>query len=255
MCRTTRAGGEQNRVSIGWISRRPRNTLLVAGNDGHRAAGLSASGSTQFAAGRGDALELPEWVAASPLLGEAFSLAASAHQSDRRPSDGRLFIEHVTEVANLLRRLGCDEDLVAAGLLHDSVERGRLTEAELRKAMGEPICELVMALSEDPAIESFEQRKAALREQVAIAGARAVTVFAADKLSDIGGLRRGIEASREGAEARLGTSVASMAEHYRDSVQMIGSVRPGLALLSALRRELERLEVTAEPPGHTDHAA
>lgn len=189
--------------------------------------------------------EPPEWVSASPLLGEAFSLARSAHGSDRRPSDGQLFIEHVTEVAELLQRLEFDEELVAVGLLHDSVERGSLTEAELRAAMGESICEHVMTLSEDPAIASFEERKARLREQVAAAGGRAVTVFAADKLSDIAGLRRGLEDSREDAAARMGGSVSSMTDHYRDSVQTIAAVRPGSAFLSALRRELARLEAVS----------
>jgi (p)ppGpp synthase/HD superfamily hydrolase len=186
--------------------------------------------------------EPPEWVAVSPLLSEAFSLAWTAHGSDRRPADGRLFIEHVTEVAELLQRLEFDEELVAVGLLHDSVERGSLTQAELRDAMGEVICEHVMTLSEDPAIDSFEERKARLREQVAAAGGRAVTVFAADKLSDIAGLRRRMETSRHGAETRTGVNLSSMAGHYRDSVQMIASVRPGSAFLSALRRELARLE-------------
>jgi GTP diphosphokinase / guanosine-3',5'-bis(diphosphate) 3'-diphosphatase len=115
------------------------------------------------AVGCSRAPEPPEWAAASPLLSEAFALAASAHGVDRRPSDGRLFIEHVTEVAGLLQRLEFDEDLIAVGLLHDSVERGSLGEPELREAMGEPICELVMTLSEDAAIESFAGRKAALR--------------------------------------------------------------------------------------------
>ena len=184
----------------------------------------------------------PEWISDSPLLGDAFALAMRAHRSDRRPSDGRLFLEHVTEVAGLLQRLAYDEDLVAVGLLHDSVERGRLTESELRAAMGDSICELVMILSEDPAIEDFEERKSALRRQVSAAGIRAVTVFAADKLSDIAGLRRGSEMSRERAEARMGTTVKDMAEHYRDSVQMIAAVWPGSAFLPALRRRLGRLE-------------
>jgi (p)ppGpp synthase/HD superfamily hydrolase len=179
------------------------------------------------------------------LLSRAFSLAVSAHGSDRRPSDHRLFLEHVTEVAGLLQRMDFDEELVVVGLLHDSVERGSLTRSELQAAMGDSICEPVMILSEDPAIGSFEERKAALRERVAAAGGRVVTVFAADKLSDIAGLRRGIEASRQGAEARMGTSVADMAGHYRDSVQMIASARPGSAFLPALRRELQRLEAAA----------
>lgn len=131
------------------------------------------------------------------------------------------------------------------GLLHDSVERGNLSESALEVEMGESIAWLVMTLSEDPAIEPFEQRKAALRDQVAAAGGRAVTVFAADKLSDIAGLRRGIEVSREAVEARMGSSVQSMADHYRDSVQMIAATRPGSAFLSALRLELGRLDSAA----------
>jgi (p)ppGpp synthase/HD superfamily hydrolase len=188
--------------------------------------------------------EPPKWVSASPLLDEAFSLAALAHRSDRRPSDNRLFLEHVTEVAELLQRLAYDEELIAVGLLHDSVERGRLSEAELREAMGNEICDEVMALSEDEAIESFEDRKAALREQVRTAGGRVVTVFAADKLSDVVGLRGGVEESRERTEARLGASVADMTGHYRESIELIASVSPGSTFLSALRRELARLEAS-----------
>ena len=215
----------------------------MAGGDRHRSAGQALYEREGDSAGeRRRAPPAPEWISASPLLSDAFALAATAHGAQRRPSDGRLFLEHVTEVAGLLQRLDFDEELVAVGLLHDSVERGTLSESELRDRMGAEICSLVMALSEDPTIESFEERKAALRDQVAAAGGRAVTVFAADKLSDIAGLRRGIEASREVVDARMGTSAASIAAHYRDSVQMIASIRPGSAFLAALRRELGRLE-------------
>ncbi len=54
-----------------------------------------------------------------------------------------------------------------------------------------------------------------------------------------------LRASQEAAEARMGTSVMSMAEHYRDSVQMIADIRPGSTFLSALRLELDRLESIA----------
>lgn len=219
----------------------------MVGSNGHRSVGRAVHElDGRSSEGRGKtSLPAPDWVSASPLLSDAFSLAARAHGSERRPSDGRLFLEHVTEVAGLLHRLDYDEELVVVGLLHDSVERGTLSELELRGEMTDSICWLVMTLSEDPAIESFTRRKAALREQVAAAGGRAVTVFAADKLSDIAGLRRGIETSRESTEARMGISVASMAGHYRNSVQMIAAVRPGSAFLSALRRELGRLELAA----------
>jgi hypothetical protein len=142
----------------------------------------------------------------------------------------------------MLHEAGFDDELVALGLLHDAVERGTLSEGELRVRMGASITSLVLSLSEDSRIESFEWRKAGLRHQVERAGALAVTVYAADKLSDIYGLRAGIEIYGDALEERLGTSVASMTAHYRKSVEMIGSGRTRSVFLPALRRELERLE-------------
>lgn len=184
----------------------------------------------------------PAWINRSPLLVDAYSLAVAAHGEQRRPSDGRYFLDHVVEVAELLDRAGFDDELVAVGLLHDSVERGALGAEELRDEMGASICSLVLALSEDPKIASFDRRKAGLRRQVEGGGGLAVTVYAADKLSDILGLRRGVETAGEGIEERIGTSVASMTAHYGESVEMIESLRPGSAFLPALRFELERLE-------------
>jgi hypothetical protein len=184
----------------------------------------------------------PAWIGRSHLLGDAFDLALAAHGEQRRPADGALFMEHVSEVAELLHEAGCDDELVAVGLLHDSVERGTLTEAELRAKMGTGVSSLVMTLSEDSRISSFDWRKAGLRHQVENAGGLAVTVYAADKLSDIRGLRRGVERYGEGLDGRLGTSVASMVAHYRESVGMIESMRPGSAFIPALRRELAGLE-------------
>jgi (p)ppGpp synthase/HD superfamily hydrolase len=188
---------------------------------------------------------LPPWIADSPPLSRAYSLAERAHGSSRRPTDNRLFLEHVTEVATFLHEAAFDEDLVAVGLLHDAVERGTLSEEELRAEMGDQIAWLVMALTEDGSIDSFEDRKARLREQVREAGGLAVTVFAADKLSDIVGLRHGIKASRDGVEQRMGTSIAGMAGHYSESVELIESVRPGSAFLPALQAQLDRLATEA----------
>ena len=133
------------------------------------------------------------------------------------------------------------------GLLHDSVERGTLSEAELRNEMGEAIGWLVMALSEDPLVEPFEQRKTALREQVVAAGDGAMTVFAADKLSCIMGLRRGIEADVKAVEKRTGSRLRPLVDHYRDSIETVASADPELTFLPALRSEFERLEIACPP--------
>ena len=131
--------------------------------------------------------------------------------------------------------------MVAAGLLHDAVERGTATETRLRAEMGDGITSLVMALTENGSIESFPERKEALRGQVRAAGLRAIAIFAADKLSDIRGLRRGIDASRASIEARMGTTVAGMAGHYTESVDMIEESDPGSRFVRSLHEELAGL--------------
>ncbi len=197
----------------------------------------------------------PIWIADSPILAHAFVLAESAHDGQNRNNDGRPFLDHVTEVARLLRNAGFDDELVTAGLLHDAVERGTLTEETLRAEMSDGVCALVLALTEDPTIESFERRKAALREQVAAAGERAATVFAADKLSDIRGLRWGITAFGSSLEERLGTSVSSMEGHYRESVALIERVTPNSPFLPALHTDLRLLaHASTRLPGEDSSA-
>ena len=208
-------------------------------------AGLRHAGPADGPVAGAEAPPRPTWVSESVLLEQAYGIAAEAHRGQRRATDGRPFLEHVTEVAALLHEAGFDEQLVAVGLLHDSVERGTLTEDELRAEMGEGICTLVMTLSEDPTIEPFDARKAALREQVSNAGGRAVTVFAADKLSDILGLRRGIQAYGDRIEERMGTSVSSMAGHYRESVEVIESADEPSTFLPPLHAQLDRLDQAA----------
>ena len=175
------------------------------------------------------------------LLQRAYALAAEAHGSQRRATDQELFLEHVVEVATLLHDAGFDEELVAVGLLHDAVERGTATEAGVRAEMGDGISSLVMALTEDRSLESFEDRKRALRDQVSAAGPRAIAVFAADKLSDMRGLQRGIDTSRDSIEARMGTTIAAMAGHYRESVAMIEASDPSSCFAPALRQGLSSL--------------
>ena len=163
----------------------------------------------------------PKWISDSPQLNDAYSLAEAAHGSRQRP-DGRTFLAHVVEVAGLLHGAGFEDEIVAVGLLHDAVERGELSREELRDEMGVGITSLLLTRSEDSTI--------------------AATVHAADKLSDIRGLRRAIEIHGDALPERLGTSVASMTAQYGESVRMIEVMRPRSVFLPALRVELEGLE-------------
>jgi (p)ppGpp synthase/HD superfamily hydrolase len=79
--------------------------------------------------------------------------------------------------------------VVAAGVLHDVLEKTAVTTRELDARFGAAVAGLVRAVTEDKRIEGYEARKGALRQQVAAAGPEALMLFAADKVSKVRELR------------------------------------------------------------------
>lgn len=126
-----------------------------------------------------DGTFIPTFLAGLPLAREALMFAQELHSGQRRRSDDAPFILHPLEVAALLHCTGHPESVVTAGILHGTVED---TDAEtIVRRFGPHVGELVRALTEDPEIESYEDRKAALRRQIAAFGVEATAIYAADK--------------------------------------------------------------------------
>lgn len=109
---------------------------------------------------------------------EAFVIEAYAHAG--KPSQ---HIAHSQLVGELLVESGCSPTTVAAGLLHDVVEDGYATDDEVREQFGDDIADLVAIVTEDPAIESYPARKAALRDAVRGGGLRAQLIFITDQIA------------------------------------------------------------------------
>jgi (p)ppGpp synthase/HD superfamily hydrolase len=172
----------------------------------------------------------PEFARRLPKTHAAVDYAERMHAGQRRRADGAAFILHPLEVARLLHDAGAPDHLVAAGVLHDTIEKTAASASALRQLFGRRVATLVLAVTEDPRIESYAKRKAALREQVAKAGEEALTLFAADKTSKVRELRR---ASVAPPKRRLA--------HYQRSLRLLQELLPESALTKQLHRELKRL--------------
>ena len=173
-----------------------------------------------------------------PVAKAALAFAREAHAGQVRKADGAPFIRHPREVAGLLRDAGAPDHLIAAGALHDVIEKTGVSASDLRRRFGDRIASLVLAVSEDEGVPSYAARKAALRDQVAKAGGEALTLFAADKLSKARELRlEGVTAPHTRARrlAHYDRCLALLQEHLPDS--------PLVAQLSA---ELGRASGRAE---------
>ena len=169
----------------------------------------------------------------SPLIRAALDFAADCHEGQLSDQGDAPFVAHPVEVACLLHEAGYSDAVVAAGVLHDVLENTGAQPDDLERRFGPEVTELVEAVSDDPSIEDHAARKAALREQVERAGECAAAVFAADKVSKAGELRRrGGRFSRRD-EVRI--------QHYEASLEMLERMLPGRDLVDRLRAELDAL--------------
>src|SRR5690349_9435508 len=107
----------------------------------------------------------PEFLDQLPLSRAAWEYADDTHRGQTRLSDGAAFIEHPREVALLLQASGAPDPLVAAGLLHDTLEHAAATPSDLALHFGPEVAALVAAVTEQSGIRSYRLRKAELRER------------------------------------------------------------------------------------------
>ncbi len=125
----------------------------------------------------------------SDLVSRAFKFAYTLHQGQRRAS-GEAYICHPIEVAGLLRELGGDDAMVAAGFLHDVVEDTEVTPDEIEAHFGEEVRRLVEGVTKlskfnfhsktERQAENFRRMFLAMAQDV-----RVIVVKLADRLHNM----------------------------------------------------------------------
>lgn len=172
----------------------------------------------------------------------ATEYAERMHAGQQR-ADGTPFILHPLEVAALLFDNGAPDHLIAAGAMHDLIEKTDVSESDVRMRFGPRITELVLAVTDDNQITGYTKRKSALRQQVAGAGDEALTLFAADKLSKVRELRREsvLDSEISATPGRVRELRARRLKHYDCSLALLEERLPESPLVLKLRDELVAL--------------
>jgi HD domain len=178
-----------------------------------------------------------------PLSRAAWEYARDAHSGATRLSDGAEFIEHPREVALWLQTSGAPDQLVAAGILHDTVERTSTTPSDLALHFGSEVAALVAAVTEKPSIRSYRQRKADLRRRATGSGEPAARLFAADKIAKVSEYREQLARSEHGGDPPRRRRL----HHYTESLLSLEAVIPGDPLVRELRSELAQLAPLPSP--------
>lgn len=186
----------------------------------------------------------PPFVLARPALLPVVEFADRMHASQRRDVDRAPFILHPLEVAALLHGRDLADDVVAAGVLHDVVEKTQAGLADVQARFAPRVGVLVAAVTEDAGIGDYAERKAALRQQVVDAGPDALAVYAADKIAKA----RELRAQAGGDRALLlDPPLRARLEHYAQSLVLLRSAAAHPRMTDQLAFELWAME--AFPPG------
>ncbi len=101
------------------------------------------------------------------LIQRAYRLAEKAHAGQKRAS-GEPYVNHCLAVAAILADFLMPADIIAAGLLHDTVEDTSIKIDDLRRDFGEGVANLVQGvtkLTQLPRVSRGEHQEEALRKQ------------------------------------------------------------------------------------------
>lgn len=124
-------------------------------------------------------------------LNEAIKFATDCHAGQMRKMANTPYILHPMEVAAIISTMSDDEDLMIAGLLHDTVEDCNVDPRVIKEKFGARVSALVQSETEDkmsdrPASETWQQRKEESLLMLEHTKDRSVKImWLADKLSNI----------------------------------------------------------------------
>jgi (p)ppGpp synthase/HD superfamily hydrolase len=131
----------------------------------------------------------------SNKVGRARDMALDLHGGQMYGRDP--YSTHLEDVAGILIRFGHgdDDDLIAAGWLHDTLEDTRATYEDIQCNLGSRVAELVRAVTDDPEGENRAARKA-LPMRVIPTVPGAIHLKLADRIANVKRARAALEGDR-----------------------------------------------------------
>lgn len=122
-----------------------------------------------------------------PLFVQAVSFASHKHQDQRRKDvRKRPYINHPIEVATLLMEVGGVQEpaILAAAILHDTIEDTQTHADELLDLFGEDVCRWVLEVTDDKSLSKSERKQRQI-ERAALKSREARLISISDKTCNI----------------------------------------------------------------------
>lgn len=175
------------------------------------------------------------------IVEKAIEVAAKAHDHQYRKTTDLPYIIHPFSVGIMLLQHGYSDEVVAAGILHDTVEDTELTLDEIKLAFGKTVSHIVKGASEENKQLSWEERKKATLDHLTHESYEVCVVVCADKLHNIRSIRRELETYGEMVWNRFNRGRDKQAWYYKGIVSCLRDKLYGEELFSLLEKEVEEV--------------
>lgn len=154
------------------------------------------------------------------MVDQAFLFALRVHGKQMR-KDGKPYIVHPFSVATELAKNGADDDLICAGLLHDTIEDGGIMPEELRREFGDEVLRLVLFDTENKDL-SWKERKDATLHALENCDRKCAMLICADKLSNIRDVQEGLQNEGDGVWGHFKYGKDAQEWLFREYVGILG---------------------------------
>lgn len=174
------------------------------------------------------------------VIEKALHVASKAHENQYRKNTDIPYIIHPVAVGMMLMKAGYDEDIIAAGILHDTVEDTSLTLGEIELDFGVKIAGIVEGCSEPDKSLPWKDRKEHTIEFLRSASEEVRVVACADKLHNIRSIIKDYVQSGETVWDRFNADKEKQKWYYTNVLESLGH-QSTFALLKELKTEVDRL--------------
>lgn len=187
----------------------------------------------------------------TPLIQKAIKFAIKTHdvyQKQTRKGKAVAYITHPLTVGIILARVGASEEVIAAGILHDTIEDSiaekKVTKAMITERFGDPVAELVESVTEKRRDLPWEERKCEALGHISEFCHESILVKSADIISNDSEVVDDYARYGEEVFNRFSASKEKMIEHQLKTIAAIIKRWPENPLvddLLSLAKELKRI--------------
>ena len=175
------------------------------------------------------------------IIDKAIRFAAIKHEGQNRKGTDIPYITHPFAVGMILQQAGYKEEVIVAGILHDTLEDTETTENELLSEFGQHIVDLVKAATEEDKSLSWEERKQHAIDDLALKSPEQIAVIVADKLHNIRSIQSDVDSDGESVWTRFNRGKREQSWYYMSIINELTPYKREVLLIRKLEAEVKQL--------------